>query len=65
MTRNAAAFISAMRRLGQAIQEKERARLRIYIGAAPGVDLSLKRMLIEGGIDPDEDEVKVGLSYHF
>jgi ABC-type nitrate/sulfonate/bicarbonate transport system substrate-binding protein len=31
----------------------------LRIGAAPGVDLSLKRMLIEGGIDPEKDSVQI------
>jgi NitT/TauT family transport system substrate-binding protein len=31
----------------------------LRIGAAPGVDLSLKRLLIDAGIDPDENNVQV------
>jgi NitT/TauT family transport system substrate-binding protein len=31
----------------------------LRIGAAPGVDLSLKRMLIEAGIDPVKDNVQI------
>jgi ABC-type nitrate/sulfonate/bicarbonate transport system substrate-binding protein len=32
----------------------------LRIGAAPGVDLSLKRLLIESGIDPERDRVQIG-----
>jgi NitT/TauT family transport system substrate-binding protein len=31
----------------------------LRIGAAPGVDLSLKRMLVEAGIDPAKDNVQI------
>jgi ABC-type nitrate/sulfonate/bicarbonate transport system substrate-binding protein len=31
----------------------------LRIGAAPGVDLSLKRMLIEAGIDPENNNVQI------
>jgi ABC-type nitrate/sulfonate/bicarbonate transport system substrate-binding protein len=31
----------------------------LRIGAAPGVDLSLRRMLIEAGIDPEKDNVQI------
>jgi NitT/TauT family transport system substrate-binding protein len=31
----------------------------LRIGAAPGVDLSLRRMLIEAGIDPEENNVQI------
>jgi ABC-type nitrate/sulfonate/bicarbonate transport system substrate-binding protein len=31
----------------------------LRIGAAPGVDLSLKRLLIDGGIDPDKNNVQI------
>ncbi len=32
----------------------------LRIGAAPGVDLGLKRLLIEAGIDPERDGVQIG-----
>jgi ABC-type nitrate/sulfonate/bicarbonate transport system substrate-binding protein len=32
----------------------------LRIGAAPGVDLGLRRLLIEAGIDPDRNRVKIG-----
>jgi ABC-type nitrate/sulfonate/bicarbonate transport system substrate-binding protein len=32
----------------------------LRIGAAPGVDLSLKRLLIESGVDPERDRVQIG-----
>jgi NitT/TauT family transport system substrate-binding protein len=32
----------------------------LRIGAAPGVDLSLKRLLVEAGIDPERDQVQIG-----
>lgn len=32
----------------------------LRIGAAPGVDLGLKRLLIEAGIDPARDRVQIG-----
>ena len=32
----------------------------LRIGAAPGVDLSLTRLLIEAGIDPERDRVQIG-----
>jgi ABC-type nitrate/sulfonate/bicarbonate transport system substrate-binding protein len=31
----------------------------LRIGAAPGVDLSLRRMLIDGGIDPEKNGVRI------
>ena len=31
----------------------------LRIGAAPGVNLSLQRMLVEAGIDPDKDNVQI------
>jgi ABC-type nitrate/sulfonate/bicarbonate transport system substrate-binding protein len=31
----------------------------LRIGAAPGVDLSLQRMLVEAGIDPEKDKVQI------
>jgi NitT/TauT family transport system substrate-binding protein len=31
----------------------------LRIGAAPGVDLSLKQMLLDGGIDPERDHVQI------
>ncbi|HWP60342.1 MAG TPA: ABC transporter substrate-binding protein [Candidatus Acidoferrales bacterium] len=31
----------------------------LRIGAAPGVDLSLKRLLVEAGIDPERDGVRI------
>jgi NitT/TauT family transport system substrate-binding protein len=31
----------------------------LRIGAAPGVDLSLRRMLLEAGIDPDKNQVQI------
>ena len=31
----------------------------LRIGAAPGVDLSLKRLLIDAGIDPDKNDVQI------
>ena len=31
----------------------------LRIGAAPGVDLSLKRLLIDAGIDPDKNNVRI------
>jgi NitT/TauT family transport system substrate-binding protein len=31
----------------------------LRIGAAPGVDLSLKQMLLDGGIDPEKDHVQI------
>jgi len=32
----------------------------LRIGAAPGVDLGLKRLLVEAGIDPERDRVQIG-----
>lgn len=32
----------------------------LRIGAAPGVDIGLKRLLIEAGIDPERDRVQIG-----
>jgi NitT/TauT family transport system substrate-binding protein len=32
----------------------------LRIGAAPGVDISLKRLLVEAGIDPERDQVQIG-----
>lgn len=32
----------------------------LRIGAAPGVDLSLRRLLAEAGIDPERDRVQIG-----
>ena len=32
----------------------------LRIGAAPGVDLSLRRLLVEAGIDPERDGVRIG-----
>ena len=32
----------------------------LRIGAAPGVDVSLKRLLVEAGIDPERDRVQIG-----
>jgi NitT/TauT family transport system substrate-binding protein len=32
----------------------------LRIGAAPGVDISLKRLLVEAGIDPERDRVQIG-----
>jgi len=32
----------------------------LRIGAAPGVDVSLKRLLVEAGIDPERDQVQIG-----
>jgi NitT/TauT family transport system substrate-binding protein len=32
----------------------------LRIGAAPGVDLSLKRLLVEAGVDPERDRVQIG-----
>ncbi len=32
----------------------------LRIGAAPGVDFGLKRLLIEAGIDPERDRVRIG-----
>src|SRR5919108_1210966 len=31
----------------------------LRLGAAPGVDLSLKRLLIDGGIDPEKNQVQI------
>lgn len=32
----------------------------LRIGAAPGVDIGLKRLLLEAGIDPERDQVQIG-----
>jgi ABC-type nitrate/sulfonate/bicarbonate transport system substrate-binding protein len=32
----------------------------LSIGAAPGVDLGLRRLLVEAGIDPERDRVRIG-----
>jgi ABC-type nitrate/sulfonate/bicarbonate transport system substrate-binding protein len=31
----------------------------LRLGAAPGVDLSLRRMLIHAGIDPEQNQVQI------